>query len=69
MAAETPALLVRDRTPSQPTMSASGSLETGGEWQQWGASPTKHNRLPAKSLAQISVASDNDKASSTSTPR
>lgn len=37
--------------------------------RKWGASPTKHNRLPAKSLAQISVASDNDKASSTSTPR
>ena len=34
-----------------------------------GASSTEHKRLPAKSLAQISVASDSERASSTSTPR
>ena len=48
---------------------AFGSLVALAERQKWGASATVQKRLPAKSLAQISVASDNERASSTSTPR
>lgn len=54
---------------ASPITYAFGTPQAAVERPERGASPTKHNRLPAKSLAQISVASDNDKASSTSTPR